>query len=367
MKVKILLIALVLFAACKHTLQPGSSSLGNAEQQQILLMHPTVANLKTFEYLLANGIFLLPSGYKVLGVYHAKEEYDYRQSERFVKKNGLKNVTLLRIDTSILPDCLYCTNGVSPLFKQLVADSRGVILFGGPDIPPATYGETTNLLTVITDPYRHYMELSFMFQLLGGNQNPDFRPLLEDKPNFGILGICLGMQTMNVATGGTLYQDIPTEIYGISTAEGVLKQDANNQHRNYRTNLADDYILFQGTFHQISLVEGGKLQDLVTTKDVMPFVLSSHHQSVKTLGKGLMVAAWSVDGKVVEAIENIRYPNVLGLQFHPEPRELYDSTMKLKFESDQVAKCSFPEHYPGDKGENFNRAVWRLIGKIYEN
>ena len=88
---------------------------------------------------------------------HAKEEYDYRQSERFVKKNGLKNVTLLRIDTSILPDCLYCTNGVSPLFKQLVADSRGVILFGGPDIPPATYGETTNLLTVITDPYRHYM------------------------------------------------------------------------------------------------------------------------------------------------------------------------------------------------------------------
>ena len=172
---------------------------------------------------------------------------------------------------------------------------------------------------------------------------------------------------MNVATGGTLYQDIPSDLYGISTVEAVLNQDPNNQHRNYHTNLTDDTALFHGSFHQIRLVEGGKLQDLVSNKDVMPFVLSSHHQGVKNLGKGLMVAAWSVDGKVVEALEHVRYPNVIGLQFHPEPRELYDSTIHLKFKSKQVAKYSFIELYPGDKGEDFNRAVWRLIGKIYEN
>jgi len=330
-------------------------------------MHPTVSNLKTFEYLTTNRIFPLHAGYNVLGVYHVKEVYNYQQSEKFIKKNGLRNIQLLCIDTPIPPDSLYCRNAASSVFKQLVADSRGVIFFGGPDITPATYGEPTSLLTVVTDPYRNYMELSFMFQLLGGNQNPTFRPLLEDKPNFGILGICLGMQTMNVATGGTLYQDIPTELYGALTAEEVLKQDANNQHRNYHANLTYDSTLFHGNFHQIRLVEGGKFQDLVSTKNAMPFVLSSHHQGVKDLGKGLMVTAWSVDGKVVEAVEHVRYPNVIGLQFHPEPRELYDSTMKLKFESGQDAKYSFPEFYPGDKGENFNRAIWQLIGKIYEN
>ena len=367
MKIKILLVVMLLVVACQPTKRPNDTSLFKANQQQIILMHPTVSNLKTFEYLTTNRIFPLPAGYKVLGVYHAKETYDYQQSEKYIKNNGLKNVQLMRITTPIPQDSLYCKNGVSPLFKQLVANSRGVIFFGGPDIPPATYGEPTNLLTVVTDPYRHYMELSFMFQLLGGNQNPAFRPLLENKPNFGVMGICLGMQTMNVATGGTLYQDIPTELYDISTAEGVLKQDANNQHRNYHTNLTDDSTLFHGSFHQIRLVEGGKLQDLVSTKEVMPFVLSSHHQGVKDLGKGLMVAAWSVDGKVVEAIEHVRYPNVIGLQFHPEPRELYDSTMKLKFESNLSAKYSFAELYPGGRGENFNRAIWKLIGKIYEN
>ncbi|HUW06898.1 MAG TPA: gamma-glutamyl-gamma-aminobutyrate hydrolase family protein [Williamwhitmania sp.] len=367
MKAKILLLALLLFSACQFIVTPGDASMGTAEQRQILLMHPTVGNLKTFEYLTTSGIFPLSSEYKVLGVYHTREAYDYHKSEMFIKKNGLKNVKLLRIDTPISPDSIYCSNGASSLFKQLVTDSRGVIFFGGPDIPPVTYGEPTNLLTVVTDPYRHYMELSFMFHLLGGSQNAAFRPLLEDKPNFGVLGICLGMQTMNVATGGTLYQDIPTDLYGLACADEVLQQDANRQHRNYHTNLTTDTTLFHGSFHQIKLAEGGKLVQLLSATESRPFVLSSHHQCVKVLGKGLIVGAWSIDGKVIEAVEHIQYPNVLGLQFHPEPRELYDSTMKLKFESNLSAKYSFAELYPGDKGENFNRAIWKLIGKIYEN
>src|SRR5690606_40614006 len=69
-------------------------------------------------------------------------------------------------------------------------------------IPPGVYGEE-NTLSVITDPQRHYFETTFLFQLLGGFWNEDFKPFLNEKPKYMVTGFCLGMQTMNVATGGT--------------------------------------------------------------------------------------------------------------------------------------------------------------------
>jgi hypothetical protein len=62
---------------------------------------------------------------------------------------------------------------------------------------------------VITDPHRHYLELSFLFHLLGGFQDESFLPLLEERPEYPVLGICLGMQSMNVATGGDMIRIFP--------------------------------------------------------------------------------------------------------------------------------------------------------------
>lgn len=66
--------------------------------------------------------------------------------------------------------------------------------FCGPDIPPAIYGEEQNPLTKVYDPYHHYFEASFIFHLLGGSQNRNYVALLNQKPNYLVHGICLGMK-----------------------------------------------------------------------------------------------------------------------------------------------------------------------------
>jgi putative glutamine amidotransferase len=164
-------------------------------------MHPTVNNLKTFDYLTRNGIFPLPKNYKAIGVYHQLEKYDYSQSIDYLIKQGIAGVALLKIESNLTPGQLYQQNECSPAFMKLFEASKGVIFFGGPDIPPAIYGEPTSTMTVITDPHRHYMEISFLFHLLGGNQDTLFVPLLARNPGYCILGICLGMQSINVARG----------------------------------------------------------------------------------------------------------------------------------------------------------------------
>lgn len=366
MKQRILLFATIILIGCNHAPQ-GSNHLDSATTtRQIIVMHPTVNNLKTFLYLTENALFPLPKDYRVVGVYHAKEIYDYKKAQKFIDEQGLSNVSLLKVDNVICADSLYAKNSCTELFTKLFNESQGAIFFGGPDIPPFTYGDSTNLLTVVTDPNRHYMELSFLFQLLGGNQNVGFKPLMDEKPDFRILGICLGMQTMNVATGGTLYQDIPTELYGKRSVESVLAMDANQQHRNYNTNFTDDTSLIWGGFHQIYVVPGAKIVSLLSVNGVRPFVLSSHHQSVKKLGMGLRVAAWSIDGKVVEAIEHNRFPNVIGLQFHPEPTLLYERGIKIKIQSNKPAEQSFEELYPGEKGASFHIAFWAMMGEMYK-
>lgn len=366
MKQIILLFASLILIACSSS-PKGSNDLNSAETtRQIIIMHPTVNNIKTFIYLTKSGIFPLPKDYRVVGVYHTGEIYNYAKSETFIQEQGLTNISLQKVNNKISPDSLYTKNSCSEIFAKLFNESRGIIFFGGPDIPPATYGDSTNLLTVVTDPERHYMELSFMFQLLGGSQNNTFKPLMDSKPDFRVLGICLGMQTMNVATGGTLYQDIPTEIYGKRSAEQVLAMNVNLQHRNYNTNFANDTSLIWGNFHQIAAVTGTKMERLTTSVEVKPFVLSSHHQCIKKLGENLVVSAWSMDGKIVEAVEHLRFPNVIGLQFHPEPTVLYESNSKITMQSDKPGRHSFIEMYPAEKGETFHKAFWEMMGEMYK-
>lgn len=335
-------------------------------ERHIVIMHPTVNNLKTFLYLTTEGIFPLPENFRVVGVYHESAGYDYALSSEFIKDEKLANISLLGIGPVLPEKEIFAKNKWTEYFIEIFEKSEGIIFFGGPDIPPSTYGQEMNLLTVVTDPNRHFLELSFLYHLLGGYQDGDFVPLLEQNPTYPILGICLGMQTMNVATGGSMIQDIPTQIYGFTTVEDVLRADQQMRHRNYNTNYSLDDEVTSDNYHQI-IITGGHMQEINSTIGTNPFVLSSHHQAALKIGKGLVVTATSMDGKVVEALEHEKYPHVLGVQFHPEVRDLYMVDSKINQKPFEPGKYSYLELYPGNQGETFHRNFWKYLASWYES
>ena len=334
-------------------------------EPHILLMHPTVQNLQRFIYLTEEGIFPLPENYRVVGVYHQNASYNYNQAAAFIARENLGNMALYAIDKPISEAVLFTNNELTDIFNELFRQSEGALFLGGPDIPPAVYGEPFNLLTVVTDPFRHYLEASFLFHLLGGSQNPQFTPLLEDKPDYPILGICLGMQTMNVATGGTLYQDIPTQIHGVTTVEQVIALGPDEQHRNYYSYYRLDQEVSTPSYHRIKFEGDSHMAVIAGGVEVTPFILSSHHQAIQRMGKGFRATAWSMDRKVIEAIEHTTYPHVVGIQFHPEVPYLYDSDHKITFRPGKAGTQSFLDLYPGALGEDFHRAFWVHIAGIY--
>lgn len=360
MKIFSTLVALMLVFGCqqKQSFQVNIDSVPSQEKH-IILMHPTVNNIKIFKYLVDNKIFPLPQSYKVLGVYHSLEEFNYTASDEYLKQEGITNIALIKIDATFTSENIFKNNSCTDTFKKLFEKSSGAIFFGGPDIPPSCYGEQTSLLTSITDPYRHYMELSFLYHMLGGSQDTTYIPLLKSKPNYPILGICLGMQSINVATGGTLYQDIPSELYNQKTIEEVMNTEQNQQHRNYQTNYSLDADVTYYFYHQIAIEKNSPLTSYVSSDTIHPYVWSSHHQCIKKLGLGIEIAAKSMDGKIVESITHSKYPNVLGVQFHPEKSELYKPNEKIKLTPLSPAKYSYLDLYSGDKGENFQRTIWK--------
>ncbi len=358
----------VLLVGCKQT-QPevGVEPIPFTEgERHIVIKHPTVNNLKTFLFLTREGIFPLPSNFRVVGVYHESARYDYQLSADFINAEGLENFSLLGVGPFLSERKIFGQNEWTPTFSHIFENSQGIIFFGGPDIPPATYGQEMNLLTVVTDPNRHYLELSFLYHLLGGYQDEGFVPLLEKNPTYPILGICLGMQTMNVATGGSMIQDIPTQIYGFTTVEDVLKADQQIRHRNYNTNFGLDDNVTSDNYHQVEIL-GGHLQQINAGTGNNPFVLSSHHQAALKIGKGMIVVATSLDGKVVEALEHEKYPHVIGVQFHPEVRDLYLVESKINQKPFEPGINSYLEKYPGNLGETFHRNLWKYLASWYEN
>jgi putative glutamine amidotransferase len=362
----IALVVLALIGACQNIQNDAINDVAvfEAGQKHIVIMHPTVNNLKTFIYLTSEGIFPLPKDIRVVGVFHEKARYDYTLSSDFIKEEQIANISLLGIGSVLSDKEIFGQNQWTSTFTEIFENSEGILFFGGPDLPPATYGQEMNLLTVVTDPNRHYLELSFLFHLLGGFQDEGFVPLLEQKPDYPILGICLGMQTMNVATGGSMIQDIPTQIYGFTNVEDVLNADQQLRHRNYNTNYSLDANVTSDNYHQI-LITGGHIQEINSAIGVNPFVLSSHHQAALNIGKGLYVTATSLDGKVVEALEHEKYPHVIGVQFHPEVRDLYMVDSKINEKPFEPGKYSYLELYPGEQGEQFHRNFWKQIAAWY--
>lgn len=164
----------------------------------------------------------------------------------------------------------------------LLARLDGLMLSGGSDIDPSLYGAAPHPKVTRVIRARDEFELALAREALE-----------RDRP---LLAICRGQQVLNVATGGTLVQDIPSEVAG-----GV-------DH--------DPDVERWETAHVVEVLQGTRLRAILGRGEVA--VNSFHHQSVAALGQGLVLSARSPLDGVVEGIEAPGRRFVLGVQWHPE-------------------------------------------------
>ncbi len=338
---------------------------------RLAILHPTVGTIRTLMELRKQGLMTVEN-LTVIGVYHVKERTNYKGSIAFVKRKKLDWIKFHKLSGKLSKDSLFQKNPCSTEFEIIFKKSDGIIFFGGEDIPPYIFKEKTSLLTRISTPYRHFLELSFIFHLLGGSQDYNFKALLESSPKFPVLGICLGAQSLNVGTGGTLVQDIWSEKYGKKYLEDVIALKKENWHTNPYARLYPEKRLIGNDMHPIKLMEKGIFcQILGFKKEDTPYILSSHHQAVLKRGKGIIIAATTLDGKVVEAIEHEKYPHMLGVQFHPESSLLWDAEKKFRFtlqDEEEKSLRSILDNNPPSFA--FHKKIWAWLSqklKEYHN
>lgn len=170
---------------------------------------------------------------------------------------------------------------------KLLSIIDGILLSGGVDVDPYLYGEKPITTIGKIDPARDLFEMALTNSAI--------------RREIPILAICRGIQVLNVAAGGTLYQDITTQItnpikHKWYTSEGL------DVPPNYPT-------------HIVKIKSGSRLHKIFGREILR--VNSFHHQSVKDVGRRFVATAWAEDG-VIEAIEYIGESFILGVQWHPE-------------------------------------------------
>jgi putative glutamine amidotransferase len=173
--------------------------------------------------------------------------------------------------------------------REIYQRLDGVLIPGGVDMNPAEYGEAKKEECGNLDPARDAVELQLV------------RWAMEDgKP---VLGLCRGMQVINVAAGGSLWQDLATQ------------QTSLQKHDYFPTaGYARDHLA-----HTVDVKAGTLLAELLEERSLG--VNSMHHQGVKSLGHALVISATAPDG-LVEAIEGTDDAFLVGVQWHPEVFEL---------------------------------------------
>ncbi|MGQ3684495.1 MAG: gamma-glutamyl-gamma-aminobutyrate hydrolase family protein [Candidatus Loosdrechtia sp.] len=173
-----------------------------------------------------------------------------------------------------------------PLIKEknnalrLLKMVGGLLLTGGNDVSPERYGEKKHEKGSCVHPDKDISDFTLV------------QVAIETKKP--ILAICYGTQLINVTLGGSLIQDIPSEV-----PSSIIHKDLENVHSTHSVKIKKDSLLYR-----------------ITGTDCL-YTNSIHHQAIKVLGKGLKDTARSADG-IIEAIEWDDYPFLLGVQWHPE-------------------------------------------------
>jgi len=329
---------------------------------RLAIFNPELFNIQGLAALRRLGILDVP-GLVVIGVYHVKQRDDFADSRKYAAENGLDWLQFHAIAAEIGELGLYKKNAITPELELILKKTDGVIFFGGPDAPPAIYGEKTGLLTRITDPFRHYLEASALFQLLGGSQDEKYVPLLAARPDFAVLGICLGFQTMNIGTGGTLVQDIRQDLYGKTTFEDVIALGPEQWHTNPYQGLFPLDKLMSYSFHSLQLGDGSVfVKEMGFKSSDHPRAESAHHQAIGKLGKGLVATASSRDGRVIEAVEHKTFKSVLGVQFHPEGATLWDPEPRYAMKPGEARTSLLAILEGAPPSLEFNKAIWAWFG-----
>jgi putative glutamine amidotransferase len=174
----------------------------------------------------------------------------------------------------------------------------GLVLQGGSDVSPTAYGEEPLRSEWSGDRMRDAYEMELLHEFLEAG-----------KP---VLGICRGMQLINVALGGSLFQDIATQ----RPDAALHESPAYDRHS-----------------HGVTFVEGGQFARWFGQAEGGR-VVSIHHQGIKTLGRNLVAEAFSVEDGIIEALRHTGRSFVAGVQWHPEfhhpgSAELLDCTPVL--------------------------------------
>lgn len=168
------------------------------------------------------------------------------------------------------------------LVKEMIDRLDGILLSGGGDLDPVHYARRANAHLGTVTPRRDTAELAIARYVLRET----------DKP---LLGICRGVQVLNVAMGGSLYIDLESE--------GKLAHSLSMYPRHEVT-------------HAITVAEGTHLANVMGAGT--GWVNSFHHEAVKDLAEGFVASACSVEDDVIEAIEMPGERFVVGVQWHPE-------------------------------------------------
>ena len=156
----------------------------------------------------------------------------------------------------------------------------GILLAGGDDCDPTVYGEQPHPSVEPMDPRRQSNDLTLA--------------RVARQRGIPTLGICLGVQVMNVAAGGTLIQDIDSEL----RTDIEHASEPSDRHR-----------------HDVLIEEGTHLAAILGQQELS--VNSSHHQAIRHVGDGLRVTAEAPDG-IIEGLEDPAHPFYVGVQWHPE-------------------------------------------------
>jgi putative glutamine amidotransferase len=183
--------------------------------------------------------------------------------------------------------------------EALLDGLDGLLLSGGPDLDPGYYGEDPIPELGTTIPQWDALEMALLS--------------LAIRRGMPIFGICRGMQILNVALGGTLYQDVPSQL-GADVIDHW--QTTPKSHST----------------HEVEVLEDSYLAAITDRQTVE--VNSYHHQGIKGLADSLMVAAHSADG-VIEALESCDFCErwLVGVQWHPEGMRDPDSGQRNLFEA----------------------------------
>lgn len=210
-----------------------------------------------------------------------------------IKKSGDEWAPITHGQSHTYTDAVTNAGGapfIVPIFndiralRRLYEQCQGLLFSGGNDIDPVFYRAEKTEHSKDASPKRDKHELQLLRWALDDN-----------KP---VLGICRGMQLINIALGGNLHQDI----------NAALPKTQNHQISAHNED-------FSHLAHRLSLKPGSRLAHILGVTSIHTNAL--HHQAIKTLGHGLAAVAYAEDG-IIEAVEHSTKRFVIGVQSHPE-------------------------------------------------